>query len=70
MVGEQRLVVVAPGFGTAGGDAACAFRLDEFNPSGVGKGFFGRIDDLDHVAMRAGGGELGDDVASVADRDP
>ena len=61
---HQALVVVAPGLGAAGGDAAGAFRLDEFDAARIGEAFLGRIDDLHDMAMRAGGGELGDGSAA------
>src|SRR6185437_16664859 len=60
MVRHYTLVVVAPCLGAPGGDAAGAFRLDEFDAARIREAFFGRIDDLHHVAMRAGGRELSD----------
>ena len=56
---EPRLVVGAPVLGAAGGDLAAAFGLDELDAAGIGEGFLGRIDDLDQMALRAGGGKLG-----------
>ena len=63
-------IVGAPGLGAAGGDRAAAFRLDELDAARIGKGLFGGIDDLHHVAMRAGGRELRQRAAQFADRAP
>ncbi len=55
---NTRVVLGLPGFGAAGGDGTAAFRLDELDAAGLGKGLLSRIDDLHSVTMRAGGGEL------------
>ena len=52
------LIVGAPGLRAAGGDAAAAFRLDEFDAARIRKSLFGRIDDLHDMAARAAAGEL------------
>ena len=52
---HARHVIIGPFFRAAGGDDAAAFRFDEFDPAGIGESFFGRIDDLDQRAVRAGG---------------
>src|SRR3974390_3367410 len=59
MARDPRRIIVAPGLGPPGCDAAGAFRLDEFDPAGIGEGFLRRVDDLHHMALRAGGGGLG-----------
>src|SRR4029450_12043817 len=55
MKGYARDIVAGPALGAARGDDAEAFGLDEFDPAGIGKGFFGGIDDLDQRTMGAGG---------------
>src|SRR5262249_56184112 len=51
MTRDARLVFSLPGLGAAGGDGACALRLDELDAAGIGKGLFRRIDDLPGMAM-------------------
>src|SRR5438093_821135 len=70
MAVEAPLVVRAPGLGTAGRDGARPLRLDELDPAGVRERLLRRIDDLDHVTMGAGGGELRDCPAHLRDRAP
>ena len=62
------LIVVAPSFSPSSGNAAGAFRLDEFHTTGIGKAFFGRVYNLDHMTMRACSGELRDCGAHVGNR--
>src|SRR6202011_2840127 len=68
MAAHARFVFLAPRFGTARGDRAGAFRLDELDTAGIGEGLLGGIDDLHHVAARAGPRELRDRAQHVADR--
>src|SRR5262245_29135997 len=67
---DDRLVIGAPGLGTARGHAACTFGLNELNPPRVGKAFLRRIDNLDNVAMRTGCGKLRNLAAHLAHRNP
>jgi len=62
---DDALIVGAPCLGTAGCHAAGAFRLDELDAAGIRETFFCRIDDLNHMAMSARGGELGNDVEQI-----
>ena len=57
---DDALVVVAPSFGAAGGNAAGTFRFNEFDPTRIWKALFGRINDLHNVAVRTAGGKLRD----------
>ena len=45
--GDAGDVIAGPAFGAAGGDDAATFRLDEFDPAGIGEGFLGRVGDLE-----------------------
>jgi hypothetical protein len=63
-------IVLAPGLGPAGGDAAGAFRLDELDAAGLGEGLFDRVHDLHHVALGAARGQLRDRVVDLGDRAP
>ena len=57
---EPLHIIVAPGFGAAGGDAARAFRIEKLDAAVIRERLFRRIDDLQHMAMRARAGELRD----------
>src|SRR5215813_2481299 len=68
MTGDARLVFALPGLGAAGGDGARALGLDELDATGIGKGFFRRIDDLHGVAVGAGCRELSEGGAHLRHR--
>ena len=51
---DPRLIVGLPGLRASDRDLAAALRLDELDAARIREGLFGGIDDLDHVAMRAG----------------
>src|SRR6266851_4868267 len=65
---ETPLVIRPPGFGAAGRDRPGSLGFDELDTAGVRERLLRRIDDLDHVTMRTGGGELGDGAADLGDR--
>jgi hypothetical protein len=67
---HHALVVVTPGLGAAGGDAAGAFRLDELDAARIREAFLGGIHDLNDVTMGAAAGELRECALHVADRAP
>src|SRR5207344_2965096 len=68
MTPNDRLIVIPPGLSTAGSDAAGAFGLNEFDAAGIRKAFFGGIDDLDDMAMRAGRRKLGNCAPDLVNR--
>ena len=49
-------IIAGPTFCAARDDDIAAFRLDEFDATGIREGFFGGVDDLDQRSMGAGGG--------------
>src|SRR5262245_54543149 len=67
---DDRLVIGAPSLRTARGYATRPLRFNELNPPRVGKAFLRRIDNLDNVAMGAGGGQLRNLAAHFAHRNP
>src|SRR3974390_289605 len=68
MVGDQLLVIVAPRLGAARGHAAETLGLDELDSAGVWEGFLRRVDYLDAMAARPGGGQLPDDLTELTNR--
>ena len=70
VLGDLRGVIGPPILGPSRSDASAVFRLDEFDPSPIGKRLLRRIHDLDNMALGTVAGELGDRAAHVGDITP